>query len=172
MTKQLVPGSYVETSKDAGGSPILTKVPHTREWMESHYEMVDFCPPRTGPVNVNGVGYNLVARQHVKVPSIIRDVLLQSIASDADRPKPWTADEDDVIVRGAVDNPGKKYYSRLAPVGYGLFRPDHISNERWSKSRNAGWDQREVSKVLAEREAERPRTALGAMLVRLAKRVG
>jgi hypothetical protein len=172
MTKALVPGSYVEDGKDAGGGPLLKKVPHTRKWMEANYEMVDFCPPRTGPVNVNGVGYYLVAHQHVRIPSIIRDVLLQSIASDADRPKPWTAEEDDAIVRAAIKKPGSCQFSRLAVVGVGLFKPDHISNEQWAKSPNASLDQREVSRLLAERESEQPKTALGTMLSRLAKRVG
>lgn len=60
------------------GKPTERKVPWTKAALEKAYPMVDLTPDENIPVIVHGVRYNLFQDQPCKVPSIVRDIYLDS----------------------------------------------------------------------------------------------
>lgn len=150
------PGEYYEVT-DGYGRTTTAKVPYTREWIETHYEMVDFCPPRTTLVTVHGIRWMLTDRVHQRVPSIVKDVAMQSFESDTAQPKRWTIEMDEAVAKAAVDNPGKKMWTPLVHMGYGFFKPDHLTDAEYAKVKHLTHSEREHYETKARVEAEHAR---------------
>lgn len=152
--ESLRPGDYYVSSVFDPSPPIevIRKTKHTREWMEANYEMVDFCPPRSGPVTVNGVQWVLAAHELIRVPSIVRDVLLSSEAASrglvADYP--LLTPEEDAAQTEMARKTGKTVWSPVQHVGFGFFKPDHVSDKEWAESGLVTWEQGELYRARAE----------------------
>lgn len=73
VAAELKPGTIV-----GRGTGMPYKIPWTKEHLERIYPMVELEPEDNIPVIVNGVRYQLFANVRMTVPSIVRDVYLES----------------------------------------------------------------------------------------------
>lgn len=129
-TAELRPGSYVQAGTDASKSPTFAKVKYTKEWLETHYPMVDLAVmvDTRGPIQFADVIYDVKLGQVYKVPSIIKDIYdwyVQNLKVIEWRYQPITMQEDwDLTQRAKLTN--QRQWSRVHRTGVGILPAEVI----------------------------------------------
>lgn len=131
-SEELRPGTYVDAGTDASKAPLFNKVKYTKEWMATHYPMVDMVVTvdTHGPIQFADVIYECKVGNVYKVPSIIKelyDAYVYNLKLIEWRYQPLLAQEradmDWKIAKGE-----KKVWSRVHQVGVGVLPPEVMPN--------------------------------------------